>query len=95
MKVGNDYGTFTGTSAATPHVTGAIALIYAVTCPQFIHLAKTNPPQAALTAKQFIIEGTKPNQSLQTMEQLKQVQQTEQPKPEEKKEEVKENEPKQ
>lgn len=30
-----------------------------------------------------------------TMEQLKQVQQTEQPKPEEKKEEVKENEPKQ
>ena len=31
----------------------------------------------------------------ETMEQLKQVQQTEQPKPEEKKEEVKENEPKQ
>ena len=67
MKVGNDYGTFTGTSAATPHVTGAIALIYAVTCPQFIQLAKTNPAQAALTAKQFIIEGTKPNQSLQTI----------------------------
>lgn len=31
----------------------------------------------------------------ETMEQLKQIQQTEQPKPEEKKEEVKENEPKQ
>ena len=64
MKVGNDYGTFTGTSAATPHVSGAIGLLYAVACPQFIQLAKTNPPQAALLAKQFIIDGTKPNPSL-------------------------------
>lgn len=37
----------------------------------------------------------KADEAAKTLEQLKQVQQTEQPKPEEKKEEVKENEPKQ
>lgn len=37
----------------------------------------------------------KADAAAETLEQLKQVQQTEQPKPEEKKEEVKENEPKQ
>lgn len=64
INVGGGYGTFTGTSSATPHVAGAIGLLYAVGCPQFIEVAKTNPAQAALLAKQFIMQGTTPNASL-------------------------------
>lgn len=45
--------------------------------------------------KDIITMHEKAEAAAETMEQLKQVQQTEQPKPEEKKEEVKENEPKQ
>lgn len=45
--------------------------------------------------KDIVTMHEKVEAAAETMEQLKQVQQTEQPKPEEKKEEVKENEPKQ
>lgn len=45
--------------------------------------------------KDIITMHEKAEAAAETLEQLKQVQQTEQPKPEEKKEEVKENEPKQ
>lgn len=48
-----------------------------------------NLPKDIMTMREKADAATK------TLEQLKQVQQTEQPKPEEKKEEVKENEPKQ
>jgi len=45
----NTYDAFAGTSAATPHVTGAIALLYATTCENFIgflvaiDLGRTSP----------------------------------------------------
>lgn len=45
--------------------------------------------------KDIITMHEKAETAAETLEQLKQIQQTEQPKPEEKKEEVKENEPKQ
>lgn len=45
--------------------------------------------------KDIVTMHEKAEAAAETLEQLKQVQQTEQPKPEEKKEEVKENEPKQ
>lgn len=45
--------------------------------------------------KDIVTMNEKAKAAAETLEQLKQVQQTEQPKPEEKKEEVKENEPKQ
>lgn len=45
--------------------------------------------------KDIVTMHEKAKAAAETMEQLKQMQQTEQPKPEEKKEEVKENEPKQ
>jgi len=61
---GNSYGGFGGTSGATPHVTGAIALLYSAPCPSFIALAKANPAAAALLAKQYILEGVDPNASL-------------------------------
>lgn len=62
---GNGYGGFGGTSGATPHVTGAIALLYSAPCPSFIAMAKANPAAAALLAKQYILEGVDFNASLQ------------------------------
>jgi serine protease len=64
INVSGSYGIFTGTSSATPHVAGAIGLLYSVGCPQFIEVAKTNPAQAALLAKQFIMQGSVPNPTL-------------------------------
>ncbi len=62
---GSDYGGFGGTSGATPHVTGAIALLYSAPCPSFIALAKADPEAAALLARQYILEGVDPNESLE------------------------------
>jgi serine protease len=61
----NSYNGFGGTSGATPHVTGTIALMYSAPCPNFTSLAKDNPGAAALLAKQYIMEGVDPNASLE------------------------------
>ncbi len=60
----NSYGGFGGTSGATPHVTGAIALLYSAPCDNLISIAKADPGQAALLARQYILEGVDPNPSL-------------------------------
>lgn len=62
---GSGYGGFGGTSGATPHVTGAIALLYSAPCPSFIALAKADPEAAALLARQYILDGVDPNESLE------------------------------
>lgn len=59
------YGGFGGTSGATPHVAGTAALLYSANCPEFIALSKSNPSQAALVAKDCILFGVEPNQSLE------------------------------
>ncbi|MCC7223530.1 MAG: fibronectin type III domain-containing protein [Chitinophagales bacterium] len=61
---GSGYGEFGGTSGATPHVAGAIALLYSVPCENFALLSKTNPAEAALLVKQMILDNTTPNASL-------------------------------
>jgi serine protease len=60
----NDYGTFGGTSAATPHATGVIGLIYATQCNVFQNLAKSDPAKAALVAKDMILHGVLLNESM-------------------------------
>jgi hypothetical protein len=62
---GNTYSGFGGTSGATPHVAGAVGLIYATTCLEFAQFAKANPGAAALAVKQFIMSGVDPITDLQ------------------------------
>lgn len=61
----NAYGGFGGTSGATPQVTGAIALLYSAPCQSFATLSKSDPDLAALKAKEYIMNGTDANTSLQ------------------------------
>lgn len=65
VAFGGGYGPFGGTSGATPHVTGTIALLYSLECPNLITLAKENPGEAASLLKQVILDGTDPNTSLE------------------------------
>lgn len=58
------YAGFGGTSGATPHVTGSIALLYSAPCPSFAILAKSDPAAAAALARDYIYNTVNPNASL-------------------------------
>lgn len=55
---------WSGTSMATPHVAGAIALMYAAACPQLIAAYKTNPAQVALDMRNYLLNGVDTLQAL-------------------------------
>ncbi len=67
LEKGNKYGPFGGTSGATPHVTGAIGLLYSAPCNNFGDLVKNNPAEAALLVREYILQGAKPNSALDTL----------------------------
>lgn len=56
-STGDFYGPFSGTSAAAPHVTGTLALMYSIACPQVALQAIANPSSMALVVKDFLMQG--------------------------------------
>ncbi|MCS6930084.1 MAG: S8 family peptidase [Saprospiraceae bacterium] len=58
------YGTFNGTSAAAPHVTGTIALLYNLSCPTFIGDALTQPAACARRVRDLLLQSVAPEPSL-------------------------------
>ncbi len=58
------YGVFNGTSAATPHVTGAIAFLYSLPCSNFTGDALTNPVACARRVRDVLLESVAPEPTL-------------------------------
>ncbi len=54
---GNLYSTTSGTSFATPCVSGAVALAYSAPCAEFINFVKYDPAAAALQMREYILDG--------------------------------------
>jgi subtilisin family serine protease len=61
---GNNYGYFGGTSASTPSVAGAIALLYSAPCTNFGELLVSDPAAAARQVTAALLNNTAPNESL-------------------------------
>ncbi|MEY4927822.1 MAG: hypothetical protein RI894_2258 [Bacteroidota bacterium] len=61
----NNYtGGVGGTSGATPHVTGAVALLHSLANPAFARAYRTNPATAALVIREAILQNTDKNDEL-------------------------------
>jgi len=56
----NEYGEFGGTSAAAPHVSGAIALLYSLPCLDLASSAISRPRETALYMRSVILNGVDP-----------------------------------
>jgi serine protease len=64
IATNNRYRAFGGTSASSPQVAGAVALMYGVPCIKIAELSKSNPSIAALMIKDVILNQSKSNASL-------------------------------
>jgi serine protease len=59
-------GTTGGTSYASPHVAGAVGLLYSIPSSKFCTLLKSDPVAAVTTIKTSILSGVKPIQSMKS-----------------------------
>jgi hypothetical protein len=59
------YGTLGGTSAATPHVSGSVALLYSMQCDVLTSDAITNPSGCARRVRDIILQNVTPEETLQ------------------------------
>lgn len=64
VAIPNAYGGFGGTSGATPHVAGAIGLLFSAPCDRLAQLAHDNPAASTQLVRYAILEGVTPNNSL-------------------------------
>lgn len=53
---GNTYNTLTGTSMASPHVAGAVALMWAAACSTLVNNYRTDPAGTATIMKQLLLQ---------------------------------------
>ncbi len=60
LRKENKYSVFGGTSGATPHVAGAIGLLYSLPYPALARAAHNSPAETALKMKQLVLDGVKP-----------------------------------
>lgn len=58
------YGTLGGTSSATPHVTGAVALLYSMPCDLLAQDALTQPANCARRVRDLILDYAEPEPTL-------------------------------
>ncbi len=58
------HGAFGGTSAACPHVTGTVGLLYSVTCAGFVADATTNPSACAKRVRDAILKNVVPEPTI-------------------------------
>jgi len=64
VNLNNGYNEFNSNSAATPHVTGAIALLYSLPCEELARAAIEDPKATALLMREAILNGVDPLESL-------------------------------
>lgn len=64
-RLDNEYDAFGGTSAAAPHVSGAVSLLYSVACSDFQDMIDQDPQAAAIQIKNLILNNTDEKTSLQ------------------------------
>ncbi len=63
----NSYGNQTGTSMATPHVAGAIGLMFSYACPQMLEDYRLRPDSIALVIRDMLLNGTDSIPALQNI----------------------------
>ncbi|HOY48618.1 MAG TPA: S8 family serine peptidase [Flavobacteriales bacterium] len=63
----SNYGNLTGTSMATPHVAGAIGLMYGAACEELIAESKSNPASVALAMRNYLLDGAEQLSSLNNL----------------------------
>ncbi len=62
--INNSYRLISGTSASSPQVTGAVALLYSLPCSNLSFLARQNPPEAAREIKRILLQSVQKNTDL-------------------------------